>query len=111
MLTAPDYSPESLAQGALERVFARSPRGSHELANLVRDAADAIGARTKEERAAIAELMLEGLAELEARGTIMKDRRAERPAWMLRPASLSETDPSRDPGLRTRETDLASTAA
>jgi hypothetical protein len=109
MLTVPEYSPESLAQGVLESVFARNPSGSHELANLVRDAGDSVGARTKEERAAIAELMLEGLAELEADGTIMRDRRAGRAAWMLGSPSL--TDASRDPGLRTRADDLASTSA
>src|SRR5262245_2215540 len=37
-------SSEALAQGVLERVFVRNPKGAHTLSNAVRDAGDALGA-------------------------------------------------------------------
>jgi hypothetical protein len=81
-------STEDLAQGVLERVFMRNPRGAHMLWNAVRDASDALGAQTKEDRAIVTEMLLEGLTQLEVRGTIMRDRRTDELAWLLTPARL-----------------------
>jgi hypothetical protein len=103
MTTAWEYSAESLAQDALERVFYRNQRGSHTRANLVRTAADAAGVTTTEERTSIAQLVEDGLANLEARGTIMRDRRSEGPAWLLTPATLTDRPPGAD--QRTRADD------
>jgi hypothetical protein len=86
-------STETLAQGVLERVFMRNPKGSHSLANAVRDASDALGAQTREERAAVAELLAEGFADLEASGTIMRDLRTAEIAWLLTPANLTDRPP------------------
>jgi hypothetical protein len=83
-------SSEDLAGGVLERVFMRNPRGAHTLSNAVRDAGDALGARTKEDRAAVAAVLLEGFADLESRGTIMRDRRTDELAWLLTPPKLEE---------------------
>jgi hypothetical protein len=103
MITACEHSAESLAQGALERVFYRNQRGSHALANLLRDGADAAGVTTKEERTAIVQLVEDGLVDLEARGAIMRDRRSESPAWLLTPATLTDRPPGA--GQRTRAED------
>jgi hypothetical protein len=103
MTTAREYSAESLAQGALERVFYRNPRGSHARANLVRSAADAAGVTTAEELTVIAQLVEDGLSSLEARGTIMRDRRSGGPAWLLTPATLTDRPPGAD--QRTRAED------
>jgi hypothetical protein len=85
-----ETSSEALAQGVLERVFMRNPKGAHTLSNAVRDAGDGLGARTKEDRAAVAALLVEGFAELESRGTIMPDRRTEELAWLLTPPKAEE---------------------
>jgi hypothetical protein len=86
-------SREDLAQGVLERVFARNPKGAHTLSNAVRDAGDSLGARTKQERAAIAAALMEGFAELETRGTLMRDRRTDELAWLLTPPKLEDRPP------------------
>ena len=86
-------SREALAQGALERVFMRNPTGSHTLSNAVRDASDALGAQTREDRTAVAEMLAEGFADFEARGIVMRDRRTEEVAWLLTPANLTDRPP------------------
>jgi hypothetical protein len=96
-------STEALAQGVLERVFMRNPKGAHTLSNAVRDASDALGAQTREDRAAVAELLVEGFAELETRGTIMRDRRTQELAWLLAPRTLEERPPGA--GTMTRAED------
>ena len=96
-------SSDDLAQGVLERVFMRNPRGAHTLSNAVRDANDALGARTKEDRTAVAAMLVEGFAELESRGTIMRDRRAEEFAWLVTPPKLEERPPGA--GMLTRAED------
>jgi len=68
----------------------RNPKGAHTLWNAVRDASDSVGAQTKEDRAAVTEMLLEGLAQLEAQGTIMRDRRTQELAWLLTPAKLED---------------------
>ena len=96
-------SKQSLAEGVLERVFARNPTGAHSLSNAVRDASDACGATTKEERVAIAQMLAAEFEELEARGTIMRDRRSRESAWLLTPPRLADRPPGS--GLRTRADD------
>lgn len=86
-------STEALAQGVLERVFMRNPKGAHTLSNALRDASDALGAQTREDRAAVAELLVAGFAELETGGTIMRDRRTEELAWLITPANLTDRPP------------------
>lgn len=86
-------SQQSLAEGVLERVFARNPKGAHSLSNAVRDASDACGATTKEERVAIARMLAEEFEELEAQGRIMRDRRTQESAWLLTPARLADRPP------------------
>jgi hypothetical protein len=86
-------STDALAQGVLERVFMRNPKGSHSLSNAVRDASDALGAQTREERAAVAEMLLEGFAELEARGVVMRDRRTQDVAWLVTPPDPTDRPP------------------
>jgi hypothetical protein len=96
-------STEALAQGVLERVFKRNPRAAHTLSNALRDASDALGVRTKEDRIAVAEMLAEGFAELEARGALMRDRRTQELSWLLTPACL--TDRPASAGTRTRAED------
>jgi hypothetical protein len=96
-------STDALAQGVLERVFMRNPRGAHTLSNAVRDASDALGAQTREERAAVAEMLVEGFADLQARGIVMRDRRTTEVAWLLTPAKLEDRPPSA--GTMTRAED------
>jgi hypothetical protein len=96
-------STEALAQGVLERVFMRNPTAAHTLSNALRDASDALGVTTKEDRVAVAAMLAEGFAELEARGALMRDRRTEELAWLLTPASL--TDRPAGAGTRTRAED------
>jgi hypothetical protein len=86
-------SRDDLAQGVLERVFMRNPRGAHTLSNALRDASDALGARTKEDREAVAARLVEGFTALEGRGTIMRDRRTQELAWLLTPPKLEERSP------------------
>jgi hypothetical protein len=96
-------SKESLAEGVLERVFARNPKGAHTLSNAVRDASDAVGAATKEARLEVARMLTDEFAELEACGTLMRDRRTQEVAWLLTPARMTERPPGS--GLRTRADD------
>jgi len=96
-------STDALAQGVLERVFMRNPRGSHTLSNALRDASDALGAQTREDRAAVAEMLVEGFAELETGGIVMRDRRTEDVAWLITPAEL--TDRPAGAGTLTRAED------
>lgn len=96
-------STEALAQGVLERVFLRNPTGAHTLSNALRDACDAVGATTKEDRAAVAEMLLEGFARLEERGTIMRDRRTQDLAWLLTPANLTDRPAGAEPQTRAED--------
>jgi hypothetical protein len=58
---------------------------------------------TKEERVAIARMLAEEFEQLEAQGTIMRDRRTQESAWLLTPARLADRPPGS--GLRTRADD------
>jgi hypothetical protein len=90
MTTTSGHSVESVAQGVLERVFQRIMTSSHTFANLVCDVTGAARATTGEERDTIVRLLEDGLAELQARGTIMGDRRAAHRAWLLTPPNLTD---------------------
>jgi hypothetical protein len=90
MTTLRCHSSECLTQGVLESAFFRNRAGSHEFANLVRDAAGSAGVSTSEDRGTVTRLLEHGLADLQARGIIMKDRRNAYRAWLLTPPVLAD---------------------
>jgi hypothetical protein len=83
-------SRDDLAQGVLERVFMRNPRGAHTLSNALRDASDALGARTKEDREAVVARLVEGFTASRAGGrSCATDARRSSPGCLRRPSSKS----------------------